>query len=434
MLLSLLTITTVNFMTVSSAVADGGAACPDRCSCSVLRSYVGSSSVTCSYIGLSDIPEMLHATTVHTLDLSNNDIRILRNTSFSNYSRLSSLSLSNNEVDEIQLDAFAGLLMLRILDLRYNKLETFNPEIVSANPVLENVSLQGNPIAFLTADSPILISASVSFLDLSDCSLTAVHPITFSRLPSLYSLDLSSNLLQTISVNTFKKLPKLSILKLNNNRWTCNCNILELMQWLNVTRPQAQAHKPVKCLESQKYQKLWTMAGGSQPCRLTATTEAPVELEGELTTGMTVDLPRVSVGIPQVLKPIRLKSSQRAEETAVTGDTEIRTEPESEREGSVGMLPWNNTTLMVFVILPIALGCAVFLAMGAIKYFTTRCKFLSSQCEIQGKSSHNAGLFFHVPLLNPQLIADQTKQHAGYENRGSYCVVGTEHHVYERID
>ena len=419
-------------MMVSSAVADSGAACPTHCSCSVLDSYVSSFSVKCSYLGLSDVPAMLHATTVHALDLSNNGIRILRNASFSNYSRLSTLTLSNNEVDEIQLNAFAGLRMMRVLDLRYNNLKSFNPKIFSANPVLENVSLQGNPIAFLPSDSPVLISASVSFLDLSHCSVTAVHPVTFSQLPSLYSLDLSSNLLQTISVTAFQKLPKLRILKLNNNRWTCDCNILELMQWLTLKREQAPAHKPVKCLEGQTYRKFWTMAGGSQPCRLSTTTEAPVGREGEFTTDMTVDLPTVSVGIPQSLKPVLHKTSQQAEETAVTSETELRPAPKGETEGWASLLSWNVNTLMVFVILPITFGGAVFVSLIAVNYIVKRCKDNRTQDDIQ--DNRNAGFFSHVPLLNPQLTADHTKQHAGYVNKSSYGVGGTEYHVYERID
>lgn len=425
---------TILFMTVSSAVADSGAACPDRCSCTVLNSYVSSTSVKCSYLGLSDMPAMLHETTVHTLDLSNNDIRILRNDSFSNYSTLSTLILSNNEVEEIQLNAFAGLLMMRVLDLRYNKLNSFNPKIISANTVLEKVSLQGNAIAYLPSNSPILISASVSFLDLSECSLTSVHPITFSGLPNLYSLDLSSNLLRTISVNAFEKLPKLNILKLNNNRWTCNCDTLELMQWLTLRRQQAPAHKPVKCLEGQKYRKFWTMAGGSQPCSPTATTEALVGREGELTTGMTVDFPHVSVGIPQSPNPIVDKTSPWVEERATTSKTEIRTVPESESGGSGSILSWNGTTLTVCVILPITLSCAVFLSLVATHYFTKRYTFRSSQREIQETGNHNAGFFSRVPLLNPQLTAEQTKQYAEYANKGSYRVGGTEYHVYERIE
>jgi len=430
-LLRLLTITTVLFTTVSSAVADSGAACLDLCTCNEINSYV--SSVKCSYLGLSDIPAMLQANTVHTLDVSNNEIRILRNTSFSNYSRLSVLILSNNEVDEILPNAFAGLLMMRVLDLRYNKLQSFNPKIISANTVLEKVYLQGNPIGYLPEDSPILISASVSFLDLSDCSLTSVNPTTFSRLPNLYSLDISSNLLQTISLNAFDNVTKLSTLKLNNNRWACDCDTLEVMKRLT-ERQQAPAHKPVRCLEEQKYRKFWSTAGGSQPCNLNVTTEALEGRESELTTGTTVVLPRMHLRIPHALNLVLDKGLQRAEETTATSETDIRTAPESENGGCGSTLTWNSTTLTICVILPIALGCSVFLALVAMHYFRKGCKVFPLQSKIQERDTHNSEFFSNVSLLNPQITDDGKKQKSGYVIRDSYEAGGPGCHVYERID
>ena len=385
MLLRLLTITLVLFMTVHSAVGESGPVSPTGCIYTLVDHYVNRSSVKCSYLGLSDIPAVLQVTTLHTLDLSYNTISILRNASFSNYTRMSTLALSYNKIKEIEINAFAGLRAMRHLDLNYNKLESFNPEIFSANPVLERVSLQGNPIAFLPADSPILISASISFLDLSDCSLTSVHPITFSDLPSLYSLDLSSNLLQTISVTAFEELPKLMILKLNNNRWNCNCNILELMQWLTVRRQQAPAHKPAKCLEGKTYRKFWTVAGGSQPCSLSTTTEKLVGRENEFTVDVTVELSTVSVGISQSPKIIPHNISQRAVEIAVTSETEISTAPESERGGWPSLLSWNVNTLTIFVILPITLSVALFVSLIAVNYVLNRCKEHRTPHDIQKK-------------------------------------------------
>jgi hypothetical protein len=422
------------FMMVSLAIAENGAACPTRCSCTVLDNYFNSSSVKCSYLDLSDIPAMLDVTKLNMLDLSFNRISILRNASFSNFSGLSTLTLSYNEIEEIEINTFTGLRMMRDLDLKYNNLKSFNPEIFSANPKLEKVSLQGNPIAFLSSDSPIITSASVSILDLSHCSLTAVHPVTFSGLPSLYSLDLSSNLLQTISVTAFEKLPKLMVLKLNNNRWTCNCSILELMQWLTVRREQSPAHRPVKCLEGQTYRKFWTRAGGSQSCSVSTTTEALIGREGEFTTDVTVDLPTVSVGIPQSLNPIPRKTSHRDEQMVITSEARLRTTPESETGSLDSVLSWNNNTMLVFVILPITLGIAVFVSLIAVNYIMKRGKDHRTQHHIQGKDNHNADLFSQVPLVNPQLTADHSKQHAGCVIRSSCGVGGAEYHVYERLD
>ena len=123
--------------------------------------------------------------------------------------------------------------------------------------------LRGNNLVYLSSEFLIAISTSISFLYLSFCSLTTIHPVTFSRRPSLYDLDLSSNNLQTISLRALEKVPDLSLMELNNNRWTCNCDIVEVMQWAETRREQQPAHKPVKCLEEgQQYRTLCTMAGG----------------------------------------------------------------------------------------------------------------------------------------------------------------------------
>jgi len=108
------------------------------------------------------------------------------------------------------------------------------------------------------------------------------------------------------------------------------------MQWLTLRKEQAPAHRPVKCLEGQTYRKFWTKAGGSQPCRLSTTTDALVRRDGEFTTDMTVGLTTVSVGNSQSLKPTPHKTSKRAEEMAVTSEAEIRPAPESETEGHDG--------------------------------------------------------------------------------------------------
>jgi hypothetical protein len=244
---------------------------------------------------------MLNLSTLHTLDLSNNEISILKNSMFSSYSSLVTLILSYSKVEEIEINAFAGLGMMRDIDLSYNKFQSFNPKIFSSNPLLETVSLKGNNLVYLSSEFPILISNSVSSLDLSSCSLTEIYSVTFSSLPNLYELDLSSNNLQTISLRTLEKLPDLGLLELNNNRWTCNCDIVEVMQWAESRRVQQPAHKPVKCLEGQQYRKLWTMAGGNRSCSESETTE-PVVARDLQFTDMAVDLPITSEGTALLLK------------------------------------------------------------------------------------------------------------------------------------
>jgi hypothetical protein len=425
----------VAFVRVPSAVGDGDAAgCPTGCSCSTLDGFVNSREIECSYLGLSDIPAMLNSFTVHTLDLSNNEISILKNASFSSYSSLFTLILSYSKVEEIEINAFAGLQTMRDIDLSYNKLQSFNPKIFSSNPLLETVSLRGNSLVYLSSDFPILISNSISSLDLSFCSLTKIHSVTFSSLPSLHDLDLSSNNLQTISLGTLEKVPDLRVLELSSNRWTCNCNIVEVMQWSDLRRGQQPAHKPVKCLEGQKYRTLWTMAGGNRSCSESKTTEPVVARGREFTTEMAVDLPIMLVDTAPPLKASPGAILQRVIENAVTSKAEHRPAPESETGGWASLLSWNVNTLTVFVILPITLGVAVFVSLIAVNYIVKRRKNHRTQHDIQEKCNHVTSFSSNVPLLKTQLTADITKQHAGYENRNSYGVGGTEYHVYERID
>lgn len=416
----------------ASMMANGhnGAECPAICTCSALDSYVNSREVKCSYRGLSDVPAMLNLSTVHTLDLSDNQIRIMRNASLFNYSRLSTLILSYNEVEEIELNAFVGLGMLRDIDLSYNNLVSFNPEIFSSNPVLEKVSLKGNRLAYLSPDSPILTSDSVYSLDLSSCSLTTIPAVTFSGLPSLYSLDLSSNLIQTVSVSTFENLTDLTILEMNNNRWTCSCDVVEVMKWATARREQQPAHKPVKCLEGQKYRKLWTMAGGNRSCSETKTTVQPVA--HRFTAYMTLDVTTVSGDIPLSLETSPRATSQRGLQTKVTSEAKFGAASGSETGDWANLLSWNVNTAMVFVILPITLCGAVFVSLLAVNCITKR--FHRPQREVQGKDNHLAAFFSDVPLLDPQLTADITKQVPCLPKRSSDIGRYTQYHVYEQIE
>jgi len=429
------TIIMMVFVTVRCSVGDDGAAgCPARCSCTTVDGFVNGREVKCSYIGLSYIPAMWNSSTIHTLDLSNNEISILINASFSSYLILSALILSYSKVEEIEINAFVGLQMLRDIDLSYNKLQSFSPKIFSSNPVLENVSLRGNGLVYLSSDLPILMSNSISSLDLSFCSLTKIHSVTFSSLPSLYDLDLSSNNLQTISLRTLEKVPDLRLLELNDNRWTCKCDIVDVMQWADSRRGQQPAHKPVKCWEGQQYRTLWTVAGGNRSCSESETTEPVVARDHEFTTDMAVDLPIASKGITPHVKASPVTKLQRVLENAVTSEAELRPEPESETGGWASLLSWNVNTLTVFVILPITLSVAVFVSLIAVNYIVKRGKDHRTQHNIQNKYQHVAAFSSNVPLLKTQIKADITKQHAGCENRGSYSVGSTEYHVYERID
>jgi hypothetical protein len=147
------------------------------------------------------------------------------------------------------------------------------------------------------------------------------------------------------------------------------------------------------------------MAGGNRFCSEYKTTERVVARDREFTTDL-----------------------------AVTSKAEHGGTAEKDTVGWAILLSWNVTTLTVFVIMPITLGVAVFVSLIAVNYIVKRYKGHQTQHDIQEKYNPVTAFFSKVPLLKNQLTADITKQHAGYENRESYGVGGTEYHVYERID
>lgn len=349
-------------------------------------------------------------------------------------------------MEDIQVNAFAGLQMIRTIDLSYNKLKSIHPEIFASNPKLEFLSLSSNPLTHLPSKSPILVSDSVISLDLSSCFLTEIHPLTFSRLPRLCNLDLSSNLLQTVSVRSLENLPDLKTVQLANNRWNCNCDVVELMQWTSKRRRQGPAHRPVKCLEGGKYRTLWTAAGGGKSCK-ESTTAAPFVatdmaaslaasettndrsaslVESETTTNIAATLRRLSFS--QKITPYL--SLHLAKETTVTGGDEPTVTPEIETGDWDGFLSWNANTILVFVILPCTLFVAVFLALMAVNYFTRRWTIHRPRHAIQGKGN----CLENCRYFHPQLTADTIKPHARYININNQRIPYDTYHIYEEID
>jgi hypothetical protein len=176
------------------------------------------------------------------------------------------------------------------------------------------------------------------------------------------------------------------------------------------------------------------MAGGNRSCSESKTTEPVVARDSEFTTDMAVHLTIMSVGTALPLTASPGTTLQRVIENAVTSEPELGAAPESETGGWASLLSWNINTLMVFVILPITLGGAVFVALISVHYIVKRGKDNRNQHHIQENYNRVVASFSDLPLLKTQLTACISKQHPGYENRCSDGVGGTGYHVYEPID
>jgi hypothetical protein len=215
----------------------------------------------CINVGLGKIPTTNLTEHVLLFDFKHNNLISLKDFAFRGYTALVDLFLSYNEIEKVYTKAFHGLAMLKNIDLSHNKLIYIAHNIFSDNPHLETVSFRGNRLAYFPDSLPILASYSIESLDLSYCTLHSINSVTFSQLPNLNFLNLNSNHLHEIKWDHLKNLTELNNVDLGDNKWKCDCKILEVLNMLNIRRKStdlAGEHKPVKCFKEGEYMNIST--------------------------------------------------------------------------------------------------------------------------------------------------------------------------------
>ncbi|KAJ9594217.1 hypothetical protein L9F63_014377 [Diploptera punctata] len=324
----------------------GKCACPVDCECD-------GSSITCSSVGLTEIPRNLPSNILESLDLSINGIIDVKVDSFFDLTVLRTLYLSYNEIKHIEVKAFAKLQKLREIDLSYNDLEFIHSEMFSRNPELEVVSVSGNPLAHLPVNMPFLKSSSIRALDMSLCSINMIYPATFSRLPNLHILDLKKNLLQKLDPCTLNVLKNLTIVELDNNRWSCSCEIQKIIQWVNSLRNNVPAHKPVKCFENGQYRTLWSVADPHQLC---------------------INNIEQYAYTPKIEQTILEKSTVKLEVTTRSSQiNKARDDIFKNTEDNLNAaFSLNSDTVVMLIVLAVMLAVSVFITVILVNYCTYR--------------------------------------------------------------
>ncbi|XP_033113432.1 adhesion G protein-coupled receptor A3-like [Anneissia japonica] len=169
---------------VVELIASAGSVCPKVCTCKkrTKSDERGNKDVSCS--SQTSVPDGL-PTSTYKLDLSNNDITILKRGDFDRLGQIRKLDLSNNRISIIEPDAFLPLGKLKKLDLSNNNLRT-------------------------------IINSSL-----------------FNGLDSLEKLNLSFNLISRFPENCFNSvnLPKLKSLDFQSPYVLCDCNMTWLLKW-----------------------------------------------------------------------------------------------------------------------------------------------------------------------------------------------------------
>lgn len=154
---------------------------------------------------------------IRTIDLSYNQIDIIKEGDFKGLSNLTDLDLSSNRISDPPSAPFNHLKGLERLSLANNQLTKLVPRMFFQLQRLESLNLSGNPLTDIHPDD-IKDVVGLKQLFLGDCRLSRIHSLIFTRLSSLELLDLSNNQFQVLSQNEFKSLAKLRILKLSGNQ------------------------------------------------------------------------------------------------------------------------------------------------------------------------------------------------------------------------
>ncbi|XP_022079900.1 leucine-rich repeat and immunoglobulin-like domain-containing nogo receptor-interacting protein 1 [Acanthaster planci] len=242
------------------------------------------------------LPDLSGLRMLGDLEVTDSNIRRIKNNSFAGCGRMKELILSSNSIDTIESEGFSGLGDLTDLHLSFNALQTF-PEYVFRQLVfLERLYLHNNLLRSLSANHFATLSR-LRVLSLGNNQLSVFPPLPASR--SLLTLDVTSNHLSTFTKDVLISLPVLNRLLLVNNPLQCDCRLKHLRQWfINSGRRHRSSEIPRCDLPSAMSQMRLTAAPASDlictPPSVWARKAAVIGLEGH---NITLDCSRTG-GFP----------------------------------------------------------------------------------------------------------------------------------------
>ncbi|KAK5918087.1 hypothetical protein CgunFtcFv8_002882 [Champsocephalus gunnari] len=182
---------------------------PESCDCK-------QTDVVCVEVNLQDVPRL--SPNVTWLSLRRNEIRVLSDLVFSEYSYLERLYLQNNSLRFISKHAFSGLYSLKRLFLSENLISSLSPGVFSDLHQLQWLILDHNPLSILSQDTFTGLQ-SLKYLSMVGTALQQLpHPSFCQHMPALDWLDLEGNQIQTLNHSILKSCSKLEVLILMDNR------------------------------------------------------------------------------------------------------------------------------------------------------------------------------------------------------------------------
>jgi hypothetical protein len=262
--------------------------CLENCDCFGEEKTVAD----CSRQNLNKIPENLN-TNLYYIDLSSNGITEIRMYELSGYKSIRILNLSNNGINKIYENSFQELVHLKYLYLSENKILHFPSAVFSSNENLQKLYLKGNPLSFSDGTS-ILVSDSITYLDIAFCNLTILPAETFATIPNLVALRLDGNPLTNITTEIFEPLRNLrEIYMESQNSKYAESSFNEFLSYLR--KRGIMYYGPRVC--SEEYA---TVPSTINPTVRVSTSAVSTQTHTELTSAV----PRTAIGILETTVPL----------------------------------------------------------------------------------------------------------------------------------
>ncbi|KOB74993.1 Tartan/capricious-like protein [Operophtera brumata] len=187
------------------------------------------------------------------LDLYKNDIRVIEGDSFKN-NNLTYLNLEKNNITgEITYNTFAGLKYITKLDLSQQNITILKNKSFIEMTNLTHLNLSTNHIKNI--ENLTFVNSSVLVLDLSFNDVSKLHFLN-GCLVNLTDLYLNNNKITTIEENLFKKQNSIKKLDLSMNKITkieVNALPLASLQYLNILDNQLTGDVDAKMFSPAKY-------------------------------------------------------------------------------------------------------------------------------------------------------------------------------------
>lgn len=206
---------------------------------------------------IENIPEILSALgpSIEYLDLSGNSLGQLSVGTFQKFTNLRRLNLSDTKLHDFDFEAVKTSNKLIELDISNNNLKIVKNPTALESKRLTYFNANGNQIENI---SEIIqhLSSTIEFLDVSGNSVGTLNATTFDKLKSLRRLYLSNTSLSIVDVNPFDQLTKLHTLEINYNNlkhlnFSMLSSTLEKLVWFEAADCQIQnTHDVLKLLPS----------------------------------------------------------------------------------------------------------------------------------------------------------------------------------------